>query len=39
MGKHLVSAFEKYHKIISVASKGGDIQANITSHRLDREIF
>lgn len=31
MGKHLVSAFEKDHEIISVASKGGNIQADITS--------
>ena len=31
MGKHLVSAFEKDHEVIKVGSKGGDIQADITS--------
>ena len=31
MGKYLVSAFEKDHEIIRVASKGGDIQSDITS--------
>src|SRR6476620_7395249 len=31
MGKYLVSAFEKDHEIIRVASKGGDFQADITS--------
>lgn len=31
MGKHLASAFEMDHEIIRVASKGGDIQADITS--------
>ncbi|MEO6668992.1 MAG: short chain dehydrogenase [Ferruginibacter sp.] len=31
MGKHLAGAFEKEHEIIRVASKGGDIQADITS--------
>lgn len=31
MGKHLVGAFEKEHEVIRVNSKGGDIQADITS--------
>jgi NAD(P)-dependent dehydrogenase (short-subunit alcohol dehydrogenase family) len=31
MGKHLTRAFEKEHEIIKVASKGGDVQADITS--------
>src|SRR5687768_6556396 len=31
MGKHLTSAFEKDHEIIKAASKGADIQVNITS--------
>jgi NAD(P)-dependent dehydrogenase (short-subunit alcohol dehydrogenase family) len=39
MGKHLVSAFEKDHEIISVASKGGDIQADITSTDSIEKIF
>jgi NAD(P)-dependent dehydrogenase (short-subunit alcohol dehydrogenase family) len=31
MGQHLTTAFEKENEIIRVASKGGDIQADITS--------
>lgn len=31
MGKHLTHAFGTEHEIIKVASKGGDIQADITS--------
>jgi len=31
MGKHLTSAFEKDHEVIKAASKGGDLQVNITS--------
>ncbi|MEI6821593.1 MAG: short chain dehydrogenase [Bacteroidota bacterium] len=31
MGKHLVSAFEKDHDVIKVASKGADIDVDITS--------
>jgi NAD(P)-dependent dehydrogenase (short-subunit alcohol dehydrogenase family) len=31
MGQHLASTLEKEHEIIRVASKGGDIQADITS--------
>jgi len=31
MGKHLTSAFEKENEVIKAASKGGDIQVDITS--------
>ncbi|CAN5160716.1 short chain dehydrogenase [soil metagenome] len=31
MGMHLAGAFEKEHEIVRVSSKGGDIQADITS--------
>jgi len=31
MGKYLTSAFEKEHEIIKAASKGGDIQVDITA--------
>ena len=31
MGKHLTGAFEKEHEVIKAASKGGDIQVDITS--------
>jgi NAD(P)-dependent dehydrogenase (short-subunit alcohol dehydrogenase family) len=31
MGKYLASAFEKENEVIKVASKGGDIQVDITS--------
>ena len=31
MGKHISSAFETEHEIIKAASRGGDIQVDITS--------
>ena len=31
MGRHLTSAFEKENEVITAASKGGDIQVDITS--------
>ncbi|CAN5390427.1 short chain dehydrogenase [soil metagenome] len=31
MGKHLTNAFEKEHKVITAASKGCDVQVDITS--------
>lgn len=39
MGKHLTSAFEKEHTIISAASKGGDIQVDITSTESIESLF
>ncbi|MEO6150296.1 MAG: short chain dehydrogenase [Mucilaginibacter sp.] len=39
MGQHLVSAFESEHQIIRVASKGGDIQADITSTTSIENLF
>lgn len=39
MGKHLASAFEKEHEVIRVASKGGDIQADITSTESIENMF
>lgn len=39
MGKHLVSALEKDHEIVRVASKGGDIQADITSPESIENMF
>jgi NAD(P)-dependent dehydrogenase (short-subunit alcohol dehydrogenase family) len=39
MGKHLVSAFENEHEIIRVASKGGDIQADITTPGSIEKMF
>jgi NAD(P)-dependent dehydrogenase (short-subunit alcohol dehydrogenase family) len=39
MGQHLTSAFEKEHEIIRVASKGGDIQADITSTESIENLF
>jgi len=39
MGKHLVSALESEHEIIRVASKGGDIQADITSTESIENMF
>lgn len=39
MGKHLATAFEKEHEIIRVASKGGDIQADITSAASIEKLF
>ncbi|MES2279058.1 MAG: short chain dehydrogenase [Bacteroidota bacterium] len=39
MGQHLASAFENEHEIIRVASKGGDIQADITSTESIANMF
>ena len=39
MGKHLTGAFEKEHEIIKVASRGGEIQADITSIRSIEEMY
>ncbi|RYG53551.1 MAG: short chain dehydrogenase [Chitinophagaceae bacterium] len=39
MGTHLVSVLEKEHDIIKVASKGGDIDADITSTESIEEMF
>ncbi|HLP53037.1 MAG TPA: short chain dehydrogenase [Chitinophagales bacterium] len=39
MGKHLTNAFEQDHQIIKVASKGGDIQADITSAESIENLF
>ncbi len=39
MGKHLTNAFGKDHEIIRVASKGGDIQADITSTESIENLF
>jgi len=39
MGKHLTSAFKKDHEIITVAHKGGDIQADITSTDAIENLF
>jgi len=39
MGKHLTNAFEKEHEIIRVASKGGDIEADITSTESIENMF
>lgn len=39
MGKHLVKALEGEHEIIKVASKGGDIQADITSTESIENMF
>lgn len=39
MGKHLVGAFEKDYEIIKVATKGGDIQADITSIASIENLF
>lgn len=39
MGQHLASAFEAEHDIIRVASKGGDIQADITSPESIENLF
>jgi len=39
MGKHLVSALEKEHEIIRVASNGGDIEADITSTESIENMF
>jgi len=39
MGMHLTNAFEKEHEIIRVASKGGDIEADITSTESIENMF
>ena len=39
MGKHLTSAFEKEHEVIKVASKGGDIQVDITSTKSIENMY
>jgi NAD(P)-dependent dehydrogenase (short-subunit alcohol dehydrogenase family) len=39
MGNYLTGAFEKEHEIIRVASKGGDIQADITSTESIENMF
>jgi len=39
MGKHLTNAFEKEHEVIRVASKGGDIEADITSTESIENMF
>lgn len=39
MGKHLTNALEKGHEIIRVASKGGDIRADITSPESIENLF
>ncbi len=39
MGKHLSSAFEKENEIIRVASKGGDIQVDITNQQSVEQMF
>ncbi|MEO5777316.1 MAG: short chain dehydrogenase [Flavobacterium sp.] len=39
MGKHLVSALEKEHEIIKVASKDGDILTDITSTESIENMF
>ncbi|MEP7238832.1 MAG: short chain dehydrogenase [Ferruginibacter sp.] len=39
MGKHLASVFEKEHKIVRVAKKDGDIQADITSTDSIEKMF
>lgn len=39
MGQHLANAFEKEHDIVRVASKGGDIQADITNAESIENMF
>jgi NAD(P)-dependent dehydrogenase (short-subunit alcohol dehydrogenase family) len=39
MGQYLAAAFEKEHEIVRVASKGGDIQADITSTDAIKTLF
>jgi NAD(P)-dependent dehydrogenase (short-subunit alcohol dehydrogenase family) len=39
MGTHLANALEKEHEIIRVASKGGDIEADITSTKSIENMF
>ena len=39
MGRYLTTAFEKEHEVIRVASKGGDINADITSTASIEDMF
>ena len=39
MGKHLANAFEQDHEVIRVGSKGGDVQADITSPESIENLF
>lgn len=39
MGKHLTSVFEADHEVIRVASKGGDVQTDITSAKSIENLF
>jgi NAD(P)-dependent dehydrogenase (short-subunit alcohol dehydrogenase family) len=39
MGKHLTNAFEKEHEVISTATKGCDIQVDITSAESIENMF
>jgi len=39
MGTHLVKALEKEHDVIKVASKGGDLEADITSTESIENMF
>ena len=39
MGQYLANAFEKDHEVVRVASKGGDIQADITSTESIENLF
>ena len=39
MGTHLVDALEKEHEVVKVASKGGDIEADITSTESIEKMF
>jgi len=39
MGTHLVKALEKEHEVVKVASKGGDITADITSTASIEKMF
>ncbi|GAA4734910.1 short chain dehydrogenase [Flavisolibacter ginsenosidimutans] len=39
MGKYLVSAFEKEHEVVRVASNGGDIRSDITSAASIENLF
>jgi len=39
MGQYLSAVFEKEHELVRVASKGGDIQTNITSRESIENMF
>jgi|GEM_PF-6078605 len=39
MGKHLTTAFEKEHEIISVSTRGGDIPTDITSPESVKNMY